>query len=292
MDLEEEMSKRRREPGPVEPTLFAEESTKAETRTMYSLPPRFRAMADMDGGFVTLTDNESGQTVKIAPGAFGEVRRVLGAFFGGREEEETDFVPREAAAEAPVAPPAAPAPAPASVAAEEPPVAPAAAAPARKRGGKAAASPAAEAREADNRDWEAAAPPSPPAAASPPPAAPSAPAAKPLAASAKAPAAPAAAEAAAGELPEGWEREYRQDGYVLEFAPKAREDWPGYLILVDGKEQGRVWREVLQPIRKPLGREARIRFMVSYSGDDEIFVHRNMIGVHSRLDVKFGPNND
>jgi len=64
-----------------------------EGREMYSLPERFRADGTPGHGMVTLLDKESGREVKIAPVAFGEVRRVLGAFFGGEPEGATSYVP-------------------------------------------------------------------------------------------------------------------------------------------------------------------------------------------------------
>lgn len=299
------MSKRRRDTNQtVEPTLFAEDAPKGETRMMYSLPPRFHAVANMEGGFVTLTDSESRQDVKIVPAAFGEVRRVLGAFFGGHPEEETDFTPdletsksrqgepREAVqapvsaqrAEADRPPVSAQAPAQESRAAAAAEAPPAAKVPA-KRGRPAADKASSPPAVAEQAPASAKAPENPPVKA-------------PEVAAAAAPQqAPASTKASKGkaaeaELPEGWERRYKEDGYTLEFTPHAKDEWPGYRIVVGGEVQGHVWREIQQPIRKPEGREPKIRFMVSYKGDDEVSVHRNMMGVQSRLGVKFGPNND
>lgn len=62
-------------------------------RTMYSLPPRFQAQSNLEAELVVIIDTTTGKEVKVAVGAFGEVKRVLGYFFGGNEEESSTFVP-------------------------------------------------------------------------------------------------------------------------------------------------------------------------------------------------------
>lgn len=90
-------SSARREARPSDhPQLFAatEESQESGAlRVMYRLPERFEAFSDPQQGMVVIKDTQSGKKVPVAIGAYGEVRRLLGALFGGDVEEVTDFVP-------------------------------------------------------------------------------------------------------------------------------------------------------------------------------------------------------
>ncbi|MFC4236079.1 hypothetical protein ACFOY8_12610 [Thalassospira xianhensis] len=76
-----------------EAVLDAAGEEEAYVRTMYSLPPRFQVRSDLVAELVNLIDTTTGKEVKVAIGAFGEVKRVLGVLFGGHPEESSTFVP-------------------------------------------------------------------------------------------------------------------------------------------------------------------------------------------------------
>jgi hypothetical protein len=67
----------------------------AKGRPMFSLPSRFTASPDPDRELVHVVDTQSGLDVKVAASSYGEVRRLLGAFFGGDVEGTDTFVPQE-----------------------------------------------------------------------------------------------------------------------------------------------------------------------------------------------------
>jgi hypothetical protein len=88
------MAKRSPLPEMAVPSLFPDEAREeaSEMRMMFSLPSRFKAKT-IDSQMVALFDTASDTEIKIAAVAFGEVRRVLGAFFGGKEEGLSGYVP-------------------------------------------------------------------------------------------------------------------------------------------------------------------------------------------------------
>ena len=89
------MPRANRSPAPAKadnPTLFPEPAA-PRGRDMFSMPDRFRAVTEPERGTVSLTDQETGREVHVAAAAYGEVRRVLGAFFGGNAEGQDNYMP-------------------------------------------------------------------------------------------------------------------------------------------------------------------------------------------------------
>ena len=250
-----------------------------EGRAMYSLPPRFQASVEEDRRTVMVTDLESHRTIPVAASSFGEIRRLLGAFFGGEYEGHDTFMPGEegppaaTAAPDPVSvPPPVDAPRRAPKAAAEPrQVLPGASAPAA---GTAAPDRAPSVRKPEQAP-----------AKTPPKEAPGRSAFQPEDTAFHSSPAPSASKAGKAPraskpvMPEGWEHPVASEHYALEFEIDAQTGEPGYRVTVG--------KDVVAEVRKG----SKGKFIVRWREDRaQPSPHSNLRGVQSRLDVVLDPD--
>lgn len=80
-------------PQTTEASTEAKSETANVTRPMFSLPNRFQAISMPVQELTHFKDLETGKEIWVASAAVGEIRRLLGCFFGGMEEGQDSYVP-------------------------------------------------------------------------------------------------------------------------------------------------------------------------------------------------------
>ncbi len=206
------------------PNLFQDQPTPI-VRRMFTLPKRFKASTSFDIHMVKLQDTVNGKEVLVPAQAYGEVRLVLGTFFGGADEGTFEHTPE--------GPWSAPGPVPSF--------------------------PELSATTPDN-------PPEPTDTTK-------------ATKAAKAPAeavSPAPTTSPPAIRPEGWEAVIKDQGYQATYRPPSKGVSQGYDVTVKGKVVALV----------TTGSAGRL-VLASTDGSFSQTVHRNIMGVKSRLDVLF-----